>query len=68
MTATLKVDFKRPVRTPGMVVCSVGLVRVEGRKLWVSGQVEDADEGEVLVRAKGMWVEIRDKEKEKAML
>lgn len=57
-TANLNVDFRRPVLTPGVAVLKCWVGRVEGRKYWVEGQVEDGD-GQVSVQAKGLWIEAR---------
>ena len=38
-TVKLTVDFKKPVRTPGTVMARAWIVRVEGRKIWVRGEV-----------------------------
>jgi len=57
MTASLKVDYKSPVRTPGVVLGRGKLVRREGRKLWGEGTVEDG-EGHVLAVAEGLFLEV----------
>ncbi|KUJ06481.1 uncharacterized protein LY89DRAFT_769369 [Mollisia scopiformis] len=41
MTAFLKVDYKKPVKTPATVLCRAWCERGEGRKMWGRGSVED---------------------------
>ncbi|OAQ62427.1 thioesterase superfamily domain-containing protein [Pochonia chlamydosporia 170] len=56
-TASLKIDFRRPVRTPGVLLCRSWLERREGRKLWVRGRVEDG-EGGLYAEGESLWVEV----------
>lgn len=42
ITAELRVSFKRPLRTPAVVLCTAQVEREpEGRKTWMSGQIRD---------------------------
>lgn len=60
-TAHLEIDFKKPVRTPGVVLCQASMPRPpEGRKGWVRATIEDG-EGTVLAAADGMVVSIQGK-------
>ncbi|CZT40274.1 uncharacterized protein RSE6_00141 [Rhynchosporium secalis] len=43
MTAYLKVDYKRPIRTPGTVVVRTWVEKMQGRKIWGRGEVLDKD-------------------------
>ncbi len=60
MTASLAVRYERPVPTPGVVVARAVLGRVEGRKRFVTGTVEDG-EGKVYARAEGVFVQLKEK-------
>lgn len=67
-TAQLNVRYRQPVRTPGTVVVTGWVVRVEGdwRKIWAEGCVEsDGGEGDRVVNAtaQGMWVKAKGKGK-----
>jgi thioesterase superfamily protein 4 len=55
MTAYLKIDYKKPLRTPGIVLCRARLEKKEGRKIWVKGQIEDG-EGNVLSTAEALFL------------
>ena len=55
MTAYLKVDFKKPVPTPSIILCRAWLEKVEGRKLWGRGTIEDG-EGVVLATGEALFV------------
>lgn len=57
MTASLKIDYKAPVYTPGVVLCRAHLVRREGRKLYGTGSVEDSN-GKVLATAEGLFLSV----------
>ena len=58
-TVYMTVRFKRPLRTPGAVLCRGWLEegRSGGRKLFVRGTVEDG-EGGVFAEGEGLWVEV----------
>lgn len=55
MTAYLKVDYKRPVRTPSVVLVRGWVERVEGRKMWVGGAIEDGM-GVVFATGEGLFI------------
>lgn len=55
MTAYLKVDYKKPVRTPAVVLCRAWVEKSEGRKLFGRGTVEDG-EGVVLAEGEALFV------------
>ncbi|ETN42699.1 uncharacterized protein HMPREF1541_01857 [Cyphellophora europaea CBS 101466] len=54
-TATMTVDYKAPVVTPGVVLVRAWLVGLEGRKIWVRGVVEDG-EGRALAVGKALFL------------
>jgi thioesterase superfamily protein 4 len=57
MTAYLKVDYKKPVPTPSVVMCRAWIQRTEGRKMFGRGTVEDG-EGTVMATGEGLFVVI----------
>ncbi len=58
-TATMTVDYKAPIDTPGVVLCRGWAEEVSGRKIWVKAVVEDG-EGRVLVTGKALFIASRD--------
>lgn len=64
-TANLKVEYRRPVRAGMCFVLRAETVKVEGRKAWVRGWIEELDEGregltgERLVEAEALFIEPR---------
>lgn len=57
-TAFINVQFKKPVPTPGVVLCRTWLEsRSSGRKRWVRGTVEDG-KGGLFAEADGLWIEV----------
>ena len=55
MTASLKVDYKKPVRTPAIVLCRAWVEKRQGRKLWIRGNIEDG-EGTVMSTGEGLFI------------
>jgi thioesterase superfamily protein 4 len=55
MTAYLKVDYKKPVKTPGVVLTRSWLERREGRKMWGRGTIEDGT-GNVLSTGEALFL------------
>jgi acyl-CoA thioesterase FadM len=49
--------FKKPLRTPQVVVVRGQIRKVEGRKLFVKGSCEDKD-GATFAEADGLWVTV----------
>jgi acyl-coenzyme A thioesterase PaaI-like protein len=54
-TATLTVDFHRPVNTPGVILARAWLLKITGRKIWVRGVLEDG-EGKALASGKALFI------------
>lgn len=54
-TATMTMDYLRPIETPCVVLARAWICEVSGRKVWVKAVVEDG-EGRVLVRSKCLFV------------
>jgi acyl-coenzyme A thioesterase PaaI-like protein len=54
-TATMTVDYKAPVDTPGVILVRGWPTSVEGRKLWVKGRIENR-EGRVLAEGKALFI------------
>lgn len=54
-TAYLKVNFKKPVKTP-QIVCLRGRVQKRvGKKLFLKGSMENS-EGQTLAESEGLWI------------
>jgi len=63
VTASLKIDYKKPCPAGSYVVLRAQTEKVEGRKAWVKGWIEllaeGAEEGERLVEAEALFIEPR---------
>lgn len=59
MTASLKIDYRKPVSAGGYVVLKAWTRKVEGRKAWVEGRLEGLEGGEVFAEAEALFVEPR---------
>ncbi|KIW94377.1 uncharacterized protein Z519_04353 [Cladophialophora bantiana CBS 173.52] len=57
-TATMTVDYKAPIDTPGVVLCRSWAVERQGRKTWVKARIEDG-RGKLLASAKSLFVDPR---------
>jgi acyl-coenzyme A thioesterase PaaI-like protein len=61
VTASLSVDYRKPVMADNYVVLRAATVKHEGRKAWVEGRIETLPEGDeepvVLVEAKGLFIQ-----------
>lgn len=60
MTASLLTTFMRPVPAPGTFLCRARIDRVDGRKVFVVGTIED-ETGTVLAKGDALFVAIREK-------
>lgn len=58
MTASMKVDFKKAVPTPGVVLGRARVERSEGKKAWICATLEDGCGG-VFARGEGLFVRPR---------
>ncbi|KAE8450794.1 hypothetical protein EG329_005707 [Mollisiaceae sp. DMI_Dod_QoI] len=54
-TASLKVDFKKPLYTPSIILARGQVVKKEGKKLSLKGSFEDKD-GNILTTSEGTWI------------
>ena len=52
-TKHLQIEFQRPLRTPGAMLCRAWMTKAEGRKMWVTGRVED-ENGDSYLTAEGL--------------
>jgi acyl-coenzyme A thioesterase PaaI-like protein len=62
VTASLKIDYRKPCMAGQYVVMKAETTKVEGRKAWVTGRLETLPaegEGEVLVEAEALFIEPR---------
>ncbi|KXL50483.1 hypothetical protein M433DRAFT_159618 [Acidomyces richmondensis BFW] len=54
-TATLTVDYKAPINTPGVVLARAWVTEISGRKIWVRGVIENGD-GTPLSTARALFI------------
>ncbi|KAI9717828.1 MAG: hypothetical protein M1828_007067 [Chrysothrix sp. TS-e1954] len=54
-TVGLDVGFKKPVRVPGVYLCRASVTKIDKRRLWAEGTIEDG-EAEVYVAGKGVFI------------
>ena len=63
VTASLKIDYKKPCPAASYVVLRAETTKVEGRKAWVKGWIEllgeGVESGERLVEAEALFIEPR---------
>ena len=57
-TATMTIDYKAPIDTPGVILCRGWAVEINGRKIWVKGVVEDGT-GKPLAAGKALFISPR---------
>ncbi|KIV88414.1 hypothetical protein PV10_08100 [Exophiala mesophila] len=57
-TATMTVDYKAPIDTPGIILCRGWAIDITGRKNWIKGSIEDPS-GKVFASAKALFVSPR---------
>ena len=56
ITADLRVSFKRPLRTPVVVLCTARIEEEpEGRKTWMNGDIRDGN-GTVFAEGKSLYL------------
>ncbi|KAF1808039.1 hypothetical protein P152DRAFT_376510, partial [Eremomyces bilateralis CBS 781.70] len=53
-TATMTVDYKQPIDTPGVVLCRGWAVEKSGRKVWVRACLES--DGRILASGKALFI------------
>lgn len=58
VTAELTMKYLKPVITPQTMCVRVWLVKMEGRKGWVGGAIEDA-QGNAMVKGSGLFLQLR---------
>ncbi|XP_069334860.1 acyl-coenzyme A thioesterase THEM4 isoform X2 [Eulemur rufifrons] len=58
MTANLNINFKRPIPLCSVVVINSQLDKVEGRKVFVSGNVQSADEKTLYSEATSLFIKL----------
>lgn len=61
-TAYLNITYRRPVKTPGLLIVTARYVKKEGRKEWISAEVkQEVDNGAEVICAKGEALFIESK-------
>jgi uncharacterized protein (TIGR00369 family) len=58
MTGHLNVTFKRPVRTPGTILATAKVAKLEGRRLHVEGALKD-EKGTVLAQSDVLFIALK---------
>lgn len=58
MTAYLNITFLRPVKTSATILAQAKITKVDGRKYFAEGWIEEAD-GTILARAEVLYVALR---------
>lgn len=58
VTAELTIKYLKPVITPQTLLLRVWLVKMEGRKGWIDGAIEDAN-GVAMVKGSGFFIQLR---------
>lgn len=61
VTASLKVDYLKPLEAERYVTMKCWTVKTEGRKCWVEGVIEDVESGDVVAKAEALMVQPRGK-------
>lgn len=59
VTAKLELQYRNPVPANSFVLVRATTTKVEGRKAWVEGVIEDAIDGKVFVEATALFIEPR---------
>jgi thioesterase superfamily protein 4 len=55
MTAYLKVDYKKPMKTPAIILCRAWVERREGKKIYVRGTIE-TEKGVISSLGEGLFI------------
>jgi acyl-coenzyme A thioesterase PaaI-like protein len=58
MTGYLNTRFLNPVKAPGVVLARARIVKIEERKVFIDGTIEDAD-GSVLAKADALFITLK---------
>lgn len=58
-TAELGVKYERPLPIPSVVLCRSWVERMEGRKVWLKGVLEDG-KGVVFARGQSLFIMFRE--------
>ena len=57
-TATMTVDYKKPLPIPTVILCKAWVDRMEGKKLWARATIESG-EGLIYATGEGIFVETK---------
>lgn len=58
-TATMTVDYKAPIVTPGVILCRGWAIEKSGRKTWARAVLEDSS-GKVLASGKALFIDPKE--------
>ena len=53
----LNTNYKKPVPTPGIVLCTATWVKQDKNKIYVNGTIEDGS-GKIYTTGEGMFIEV----------
>ena len=59
-TVQLNITYKKPITTPGTIIARSWISKVEDRKVWVRGVLENG-KGELHALAEGVWLRVKEK-------
>ncbi|KAK2691657.1 hypothetical protein QWA68_007681 [Fusarium oxysporum] len=57
VTANLNLNYKSPIEVDSIILIRADVMEVQGRKAWVRGVIENAEDGTVFVEATGFFIE-----------
>lgn len=60
VTAELKVMYQRPCPIPGTTLCRTWVEKIQGRKVWIEGVLEDG-KGLGYARTQSLFVRFKEK-------
>ena len=58
MTVSLNIKYRRPVRTPGVILTVAKVIKTEPRKWWIQATVEDSKRTELAI-GEALFVEAK---------
>jgi thioesterase superfamily protein 4 len=59
-TASLAMNYRAPIKTPGIVLARATVSKVDGRKVWVKAAIEDG-KGGVFADGEALYIIARPK-------
>lgn len=56
----MNTTYRKPVPTPGVILCTAKFERIDGRKVYIRATIEDGM-GDVLTVGESMFLEVKNK-------